>query len=314
MRFCQNDGNDGNDGKFIMQSFTIDQSASEQRLDRYLKKLLPLAGKGEIQRWIRTKKVKVNKSRQQANYRLQNGDEVMIFLNDGIIESYRQKKVIIAEKSGLDIVYEDDDILIVNKEVGLLVHPDKTEYKKTLSSYVKHYLSHLITPTFKPASVNRLDKNTSGLVLFAKNYTSLKLYNQKMRERQIKKTYVAIVEGCLTKEREIKGYLLKDREKNRAYFSRSSKEGAKAIHTIVRPIANKENFTKVEVDLLTGRSHQIRLSLASIGHPLIGDTKYGGQAFKGIKHQILHAEKLEFDGREFSRKSEQLEQIWSQIS
>ncbi len=297
-----------------MQNFIIDSSASEQRLDRYLKKLLPQAGKGEIQRWIRTKKVKVNKAKQAANYRLQDGDNVMIFLADAVIDNYKQKRQISAEKSGLDIVYEDDDILIVNKPVGLLVHPDKNEYKQTLASYVKHYLSHLATDTFQPASVNRLDKNTSGLVLFAKNYQSLKLYNQKMRERQIKKQYLAIAEGRLEGEREIKGFLLKDRDKNRSYFSTTARGDAKPIHTIVRPLAYANNYTKVEVDLLTGRSHQIRLSLAEIGHALIGDTKYGGKPFKGIKYQILHAQKLSFDDRVFEAESIELEALWRQIN
>ncbi len=292
----------------------IDSSASEQRIDRYIKKLLPKASKGEIQRWLRTKKVKLNRQKVSPSYRLQVGDQVNIFLPDLVIEDYLKKVVIVSEKSGLDIVYEDEDILIVNKPEGLLVHPDKSEYKRSLSSYVKHYLAHLVTPTFSPASINRLDKNTSGLVLFAKNYQSLKLYNQKMRERQIKKYYQAIVEGKITKEREIKGYLYKDSDKNQSYFRAEAMPSAKAIHSIVRPLEYKNNYSRVEIELLTGRSHQIRLSLAEIGHPLIGDSKYGGKKIKDITYQVLHAEKLIIDDKVFTKSSQRFDEIWQNIT
>lgn len=298
-----------------MKAYQIDSSAAEQRLDRYIKKLLPHAKEGEIQRWIRTKKIKCNRLRASANQRLQIGDEISIFLPDPVIDNYsRAERMVSAQAAGLTIVYEDEQILIVNKPVGLLTHPDKNEFKKTLASHVQHYLKHLCTATFRPASVNRLDKNTSGLVLFGKTYPSLKELNALMRSGKINKIYKTITHGQISKTHMVKGYLSKDGTHNIVTLRSQPSKDAKAIKTIVRPIALKNGYTLAEVDLITGRSHQIRVSLASLGYPIVGDVKYGGHKTKGQTTQLLHAEKLSIDGQQFSYPSQALEEFWSMLT
>lgn len=296
-----------------MKEFLIKNDAAGQRLDRYLSKLMPLAKKTEIQKWIRIKTIKVNGKKQDSNYRLIENDIVVIYLSDLLLEKYMQEKIILSDTTDLDIVYEDDNILIVNKPEGLLVHPNKEEYKNTLSSKVQYYLKHLCTKTFTVSSVNRLDKNTSGLVLFCKNYDSLKYYNELMKEKKIKKKYISIVEGRLLDEKVIEGYLLKNEEKNKVYFSKYELENSKYIKTIVKPIEMKKEFTKVEIELITGRTHQIRVSLKSIGFPIIGDIKYGGKKVFGLNHQLLVANILEFENKKFEIKNEKIEEIWSKL-
>ncbi len=297
-----------------MREYQIDEQASDQRLDRYLGKLFPKAAKGELQKWIRTKKVKVNQQKAEINARLVLGDVVNLYLPEALLEELKFERVIVDPgKIGLDIVYEDDSILVVDKPWGLLTHPDATEYKHTLATKVQFYLQHLATPTFKPSSVNRLDKNTSGLVLFCKTYESLKHYNALMRDHKIEKRYVAIVEGDLRSRRTIKGYLVKDEDKNRVALVSQNREGAKTVLTVVEPIAHRGNYTKVSIDLKTGRSHQIRASLATIGHPIIGDSKYGGKKFKGVTTQVLHAYRLKIGDQVFEKSSKYLEEIWASI-
>lgn len=298
-----------------MRVYQIDSSAAEQRLDRYIKKLLPHAKEGEIQRWIRTKKIKLNGARTRANERIQIGDEIAIYLPDPVLDAYsRAESMVSAKAAGLTIVYEDEQILIVNKPAGLLTHPDKSEYKNTLASHVQHYLKHLCTATFRPASVNRLDKNTSGLVLFGKTYPSLKQLNALMRSGKIDKTYKTIAHGQITKTHTVKGYLTKDGARNIVTLQAQPGEGAKAIETIVRPLAVKNGYTLTEVDLITGRSHQIRISLAALGYPIVGDVKYGGHKIKGQTTQLLHAEKLSINGQRFSYPSRVLEEFWSKLT
>lgn len=297
-----------------MKDYVIDAQAADQRLDRYLGKLYPKAAKGEIQKWIRTKKVKVNGAKAEINSRLVLADQVSIYLPDALLDQLKQEMVIVDPgKIGLDIVYEDDEILVVDKPWGLLTHPDATEYKQTLATKVQYYLQHLATPTFKPSSVNRLDKNTSGLVLFCKTYEALKFYNALMRDHKIEKRYVAIVEGDLRARRTIKGYIVKDEAKNRVVLLSQNKEGAKAVLTVVEPIAHRGNFTKVSIDLKTGRSHQIRASLSAIGHPIIGDSKYGGKKSKGVTTQVLHAYRLKVGDKIFEKSSQYLDEIWASI-
>lgn len=297
-----------------MKQYTVDQQASDQRLDRYLGKLYPKAAKGEIQKWIRTKKVKVNGQKAEISSRLLVGDQLDIYLPDELLDKLKLERVIVDPgKIGLDIVYEDDDILVVDKPWGLLTHPDATEYKQTLATKVQYYLQHLATPTFKPSSVNRLDKNTSGLVLFCKNYESLKLYNALMRDHKIEKRYVAIVEGDLRSRRTIKGYLVKDEAKNKVMLLSQNRDNAKAVLTVVEPIAHRGGYTKVSIDLKTGRSHQIRASLSAIGHPIIGDSKYGGHKYKGVTTQVLHAYRLKVGDKIFEKSSQYLDEIWASI-
>ncbi len=297
-----------------MKQFTIGEDAADQRLDRYIKKLLPRAKSGEVQRWIRTKKIKVNKLKCAASHRLRLGDVVWIFLPNPVIDDYmRDFTPFVGGQGALKIVYEDDDILIVDKPVGLLTHPDKTEYKHTLATQVQHYLKRHISATFRPASVNRLDKNTSGLVLFGKNYGALKTYNQLMREGKIKKQYSAIAIGNLTVPVSLRAHIVKDARSNKVFIVDRPAENGKYIHTDIEPVDWRAGFSKLRVHLHTGRTHQIRVSLAHLGHPIVGDVKYGGAKVKGVTTQLLHAECLIVEGAVYRSAATRIEDFWERL-
>ncbi len=296
-----------------MISVDITEQEAPQRLDRFLMKYMNKATKSVVFRLIRKKIIRVNGKRVKENHMLEPGDTMAIYLaDDSFAELREEEEIMKAEDSKLDIVFEDDDILIVNKPVGLLTHPDKNEYKKTLSTMVLYYLAHLCGKTFKPAPIQRLDKNTSGLILFAKTYDSLKLYNEYMRERKLGKFYITVVKGNLRSSGEVKGVLLKDERKNKVSITPDG-HGQK-IHTKYKPLEEKAGHTKVEVELLTGRSHQIRASMNYAGYPIIGDIKYGGKKQDGDHGQLLHAWKLVLpDGREFTSESDKISDFWNEL-
>lgn len=286
-----------------MRSLLITESENNQRLDRFLLKYFKNSKRTEVYKWIRKKIVKVNGKKEDESYFLKTGDKLEIYLPDSLFEAQAispDKEILKGSK--LHIVYEDDDILVVDKPAGLLTHPDKTEYRNTLSSYVVHYLSDLTTRTFKPASIQRLDKNTSGLVLFAKNYQSLKKYNELMRERKVGKFYYALVEGRVEKPGEIKGSIEKNEKLNKVVFSRNIIEG-KYVHTRYEPVKTGSDMSVIKIELLTGRAHQIRASLAFIGHPLVADIKYGGSRTRTIKTYMLDAYRIEVEGRIIEKQS-----------
>lgn len=290
-----------------MRTIEITENEKDQRLDRFLTKYLNNTTKTNIFKLIRKKRIKVNGKRVEEKYFLQFGDQIQIHLHDNAIEEL-MKPLIKMEAVDLDleIIFEDDDILIVNKPVGLLTHPDSNEYKNTLASKVQVYLKHLSTRTFKPASIQRLDKNTSGLVIFGKNYTSLKHYNALMRERKIDKYYLTVVSGQTKDQGEIKGYLTKDESSNKVTISKKADDQSKFVHTEYKTLASNGRYSLLEVKLLTGRTHQIRGSLAFIGHPIVGDNKYGGEKIKD-KHQLLHAYKIVIDNKVYEKRSERIQ-------
>ncbi|MBN2797208.1 MAG: RluA family pseudouridine synthase [Clostridia bacterium] len=291
-----------------MKNIIITENEMEQRLDRFLVKYLNNTTKTNIYKLIRKKRIKVNGNRVEENYMLKKADVVEIHLHDNAIdELIKVEEIVDAETVDLDIIYEDDEILVVNKPKGLLTHPDQSEYKKTLATKVQTYLKPLCTRTFKPASIQRLDKNTSGLVIFGKTYESLKRYNALMRERKIHKYYLTIVWGTLKGEGEVKGFLVKDEEKNKVVISKNEKDESKFVHTKYRSLNTANGFTLVEVELLTGRTHQIRSSLAYIGHPIVGDRKYNGKTFNNIKNQLLHAYKVEVESHVFEKSSQEID-------
>jgi len=291
-----------------MKRIEITENEMEQRLDRFLCKYLNNTSKTNIYKLIRKKRIKVNGKKADEKYFLQYGDQVDIMLHPNAIEEMiKAEKVYSATDVNLDIVYEDDDILIVNKPAGLLTHPDQKEYKNTLATAVQLYLMDLCTRTFKPASIQRLDKNTSGLVLFGKTYEALKEYNELMRQRKIGKYYLTLVTGQPKPSGEIKGYMTKDDEKNKIkVFSKEVKD-SKFVHTKYRVLKSNKKFSLLEVELLTGRSHQIRGSLAYIGHPIIGDLKYGDKNQLGYKYQLLHAYKIVIDDRTYEKTSDEIQ-------
>ena len=296
-----------------MIKLNITEQEAPQRVDRFLLKYLNQAKKGDIFRLLRKKIVRINGKRVKENYQLQVGDTLALYLSDASFNELRKEpKKVSAKSVNLDIIYEDDDILLINKPAGILTHPDKFEYKNTLSTKVNIYLKHLVGKTFSPAPIQRLDKNTSGIVIFAKNYNSLKEYNKYMRERAIGKFYLTIVKGTIQKVGELKGVLTKDPVKNRVTIKKDG-EGAN-IHTKYIPLESTNGFTLIEVELLTGRSHQIRATFDYLGFPIIGDRKYGGDKSFGRNHQLLHAYKTILpNGKEFISRSKEIDNLWKNI-
>ncbi len=303
-----------------MRTIVVDENMCEQRVDRLVGKLFKSHSANSTQKWIRKKIIKVNGKKTKADYRLNINDEIQIYLPDELFKveegkvEKKKNRIVRSGKEKLDIIYEDADILIVNKKKSLLTHPAKGEYKEALSTYVQSYLYESISHTFSPASVSRLDYNTEGLVLFCKNYESLKKYNELMRNRQIKKYYLAVCHGLVYKEEKIEAYLYKDEENNKVQISKKQLANGKFISCTVKALKTSSKYSLVEIKLDTGRTHQIRASLAAIGNPLVGDKKYGAKAIKGIKSQVLAAHKLVLPDKTIEIKPKHIYDVWNKLS
>ena len=287
-----------------MKEFTIGKNDAGQRLDRFLAKAVPLLPASLAQKYIRIKRIKLNGGRAERDTRLQEGDILQLYINDEFFETPRQDNAYLTVASPkLNIVYEDAHILLVDKRPGLAVHPhDGAEYGRTL---IDHILSYLYqkkewTPraesAFTPALCNRIDRNTGGIVIAAKTAEALRVMNQKIKDRELDKRYLAIVEGCPKPETgSLKGYLFKDEKKNRVFVSDSPKPGAKTCQTNYRVLAKRKDLSLVECELITGRTHQIRAQFAHAGHPLLGDGKYGKLDKRFDRtYQALYSYKLTF--------------------
>lgn len=294
-----------------MKNLIIRPNESEQRLDKFLKKYLREAPGSFIYKMLRKKNILLNGKKAAGNEKLHTGDEVRLYLADETIEKFLGKKEksmeqTVLDKKVLDIIYEDEHILIINKPAGLLSQKaDPADI--SLVEYITDYLlnSRQFTKeelhTFHPAVCNRLDRNTSGLVVAGKSLTGLQVFGKLFKERTLKKYYLCIVYGKITESSHIKGYLYKDKNTNKVQVMNSPKnKEAVSIETEYLPYAYNEACTLLCVHLITGRTHQIRAHLASIGHPLMGDYKYGNRKTNdrykeifGITSQMLHAYELE---------------------
>lgn len=292
-----------------MKELIIDKNESEQRLDRFLKKYLKEAPNSFIYKMIRKKNIKLNGKRAQIDTILAKGDTVQLYLSDETIEKFRGEDEIIKSTFKPKIVYEDNNIILMNKPVGILSHSEKkNSYDNMVDSMINYlYLKGEYNPklekTFVPAICNRLDRNTSGIIIGAKNSQTLRLINEALRNNYIDRYYKTIAIGQIKEEKIIEGYLTKDGELNKVEVSKKEDEDSKEISTRIKPLITKSEYSLLEIQLLTGRTHQIRAHLAYIGHPIIGDFKYGNRQineyFKkefGLKNQILHGYKVIFNG------------------
>ena len=287
-----------------MKEFTIGPNDAGQRLDRFLNKAVPLLPASLAQKYIRIKRIKCNGARVERDTRLQAGDVLSLYINDEFFDKPREDNAFLTVASPkLTIVYEDENILLVDKRPGLAVHPhDGAEYGRTLIDHIQAYLyqKREWNPrgenSFTPALCNRIDRNTGGIVIAAKNAEALRILNQKIKDRELDKRYLAIVEGTPKPARgSLKGYLFKDAKKNRVFVTDTPQTGAKTCQTNYVTLASSNGLSLVECELITGRTHQIRAQFAHAGHPLLGDGKYG-KLNKQIdrNYQALYAYQLTF--------------------
>jgi len=287
-----------------MKEFTIGPNDSGQRLDRFLSKAVPLLPASLAQKYIRIKRIKINGARAERDSRLKTGDVIQLYINDEFFDTPKQENAYLKVASPkLNIVYEDENILLVDKRPGLAVHPhDGAEYGRTLIDHIQAYLyqkrewSPRGENAFAPALCNRIDRNTGGIVIAAKNAQSLRVLNQKIKDREMDKRYLAIVEGTPKPAKgSLKGYLFKDAKQNRVFVTDKPQPGAKTCQTNYQVLKSAGGLSLVECELITGRTHQIRAQFAHAGHPLFGDGKYGKLDKRFDRnYQALYSYKLTF--------------------
>ena len=287
-----------------MKEFTIGTNDAGQRLDRFLGKAVPLLPASLAQKYIRIKRIKLNGGRADRDTRLKAGDVLQLYINDEFFDKPREDNAFLTVATPkINIVYEDEHILLVDKRPGLAVHPhDGAEYGRTLIDHIQAYLYQKREwrpreeNAFTPALCNRIDRNTGGIVIAAKTAEALRVMNQKIKDREMDKRYLAIVEGTPKPLKgSLKGYLFKDAKKNRVFVTDTPQTGAKSCQTNYITLASKNGLSLVECELITGRTHQIRAQFAHAGHPLLGDGKYGklNKRFDRT-YQALYSYKLTF--------------------
>lgn len=292
-----------------MKEIIISKNEANQRLDRFLGKYMSQAPAGFFYKMLRKKNIVLNGKKASGKERLAAGDSVKLFLSEETIAGFTGAEVK-APMAGLnydlDIIYEDKHVLFINKPWGMLSQKSKAS-DVSMAEAVTGYLlqSGQLTRedlrTFRPGICNRLDRNTTGIITAGKSLPGLQELSKGFRERTFGKYYRCIVKGRVQGSEQIRGYLTKNREKNRVLIRRNPEEDAVLIETEYTPVAVRAGFTLLEVHLITGKTHQIRAHLASAGHPIVGDYKYGDRRVNdwfrssfGLRSQLLHAYRLEF--------------------
>lgn len=282
-----------------MKEIIIDKNSAEQRIDKYLMKKFNLPP-SLINKFLRKKSIKVNNGKVQNNYLLKSNDVIKLYLNDDLLNNESQNKYFLKSSSDIEVIYEDDNFLFISKPVGIPTHYSKN-FSENLNDKVKKYLydknQSLINDdyfsTFSP--LNRLDTNTTGLIVFAKNRPSMLFFRKMQKENKIHKFYLARIEGVLkNKSGKLENYYIKDSKNNKALIFDEQIKGSVKVLLEYKVISHNKSSSIVEVKLLTGKSHQIRAQFAHIGNPLVADTKYNAKHIKN-NHQKLMAYKIEFD-------------------
>lgn len=289
-----------------MKILTVSEKEAGQRLDKYLLRYLNQAPKSFIYKMLRKKNIVLNKKKADGSEHIQPNDSIQLFLSDETLSKFTQQ-LVVEKQIPLDIIYEDTDVLFINKPAGQLSQK-AVDTDVSMNEYIISYLisSGSITTeelkTFHPAICNRLDRNTSGILLAGKTMAGLQQLSQMLKERTVSKYYLCVVAGVLTKPQHIQGYLLKDNKQNKVRVCQQPDGEGDEIQTAYQPLCNNGSCTLLKVELITGRTHQIRSHLASIGHPIAGDWKYGSKTFNqkfeekyGLKSQLLHAYLLSFN-------------------
>lgn len=312
-----------------MREIRVGKNDSNQRLDRFLKKYMDEAGTGFIYKMLRKKNIKVNESKASPEMMIFEGDTIQLYLSDETIDKFIGTKEIRKSRLAPRIIYEDENLVLINKPVGILSHGAGEEFEENIVDSLVTYLIQKgdyvprIEKTFSPSICNRLDRNTSGIIIGAKNSEALRLVNKAIKEGSVRKYYKTIVKGAIKEDFEHKGFLIKDEDRNLVDISDEQGEGSKEIHTKFRVIMSKGGYSLLEVELITGRTHQIRSTLQTMGYPVIGDRKYGKSVVNdefrkkyGLENQWLHGyrmvlngleEKLDYlNGREFIADPDQL--------
>ncbi len=286
-----------------MRELTILENDANQRVDKFLSKALPTLPKSLMYKYIRNKKIKVNKKRCEISQRLQVGDVLQCYINEDFFANEKDDSFFHAPTT-LSIIYEDDAIILMNKPVGLLAHSDDKISDDTLVNRLKHYLyekkeyDYFSEQSFAPSLCHRIDRNTQGIVIGAKNAQALRDMNKRIHDGLVEKKYLCLVEGQMPKQEEI---IIKyhKKENQEVYISDNEKEGFKQIKTGYRVVKSNGQISLLEVTLYTGKSHQIRALMAHLHHPLYGDTKYGARK-QAYKYQALCSYQVSFEACEDS--------------